>query len=708
MKKLMNSLKALTALLLILSLLFSGTQGAMFADNDGLLKEADESAKSYSAISNLTKDDIPMELLSSINLELTDDIELDITNEEALDMFTIQKEGMKSELYLFDSNIKFKDDDGTIKFIDSSIIPAGKEDEQYAFRNKANDIRTKFPTNISTGVKMDKDNYSFTVIPITKEGVQSAQKVTAGFKGEEKEVVQYNNAFGAGSYLQYICTDNGMDESIIMDHYTGQNTFSFKIEAGKLIPEIHDESWIDFKDPDTGDIIIRVSPAYAQDSYAGKYDGAEHYTENIKYAIKRLTGGVWLFSMTVDEKFLTAPTIVYPIIIDPYYHYYADTSNFEDTCWYENKIYAYNTSNVFCAGKDDTNANKGDCISYIRTKSISKVKHIKPDNITQVALYLNESYNSSGATYVYAYNCTNSNINITNTNLYSTMSGMAISANEITYQWVSSTYQNYPWFWWNITSVFKNWLKYERGEGGYTQKRGIILKAQNKTSPLKSFQSSDSGSTTKRPYIRIDYKEAGNILYSSDGTPYGGVGPGGSSDISYCLQGIGYGCSIMKNLGSYMTCKYMGESDVFVIISHGSPGQVICAGSTLTALKPSGSNYQSIAEQYGTGQLNKLKFAYLGSCKSGATDTNYGNLAEYMAYTADAQCVLGFYDNVEPIQATWFEQKLFYYLATGTGNLKTVSGAAAKALDDVDAKFSGNLGGTDSYLIYSNGNTVLK
>ena len=707
MRGFMKRVKILTVLLLVFPLLFSGAQSTLFADNDGLLKETGEPTKLHS-LGNLTKNDIPTELLRNINLELTDDMELDTFDEEALDMFTIKKEGFSSGLYLFDSNVKFKDDDGSIKFIDNSIILTEKEDKQYAFRNKANDIKNRFPIDISTGVKMEKGNYGLTVIPVTKEGVQQAQKTSSGFKGEKQEVVQYNNAFGEGSYLQYIPVDNGMKESIILDYYTGQNTFSFKIEVGKLIPVIHDGTWIDFEDPDTKDVIIRISSAYAEDSYTGKYDGAEHYTENIKYAIKRLGDGAWLFTMTVDETFLASSTTVYPILIDPYYYYYGDASNFEDTCWYENKVYAYNTSNVFCVGKDDTSANKGDCISYIRTKAMSKMKHIKPESITQVALYLNETYNSSGSSYIYAYNCTNSNINIASTNLYNTMSGMAVSANEITYQWVSSSYQNYPWFWWNITTVFKNWLKYERGEGGYTQKRGIILKAQNKTSPLKSFPSSDSASTSKRPYIRVDYKQTGNILYSTNSPAYGGVGPGGSSDINYCLQGIGYFSSITPNLGSYMTCKYMGESDVFVIISHGFAGRVNCAGSTLSALKPPGSSDQSIAEEYGSGQLSKLKFAYFGSCKSAATDTNYGNLAEYTVNTAGAQCSLGFKYDVALAQATWFEQQLFYYLATGTGNLKTVSGAALKALDDVDAKFSGNLGGTDSYKIYGNKNTILQ
>ena len=190
--------------------------------------------------------------------------------------------------------------------------------------------------------------------------------------------------------------------------------------------------------------------------------------------------------------------------------------------------------------------------------------------------------------------------------------------------------------------------------------------------------------------------------FSADGS---GVGPGGSAKIQEELSSIGYTAKRYSDTHAYYVRRTMNNDKIFVNISHGKVGRIICDGDTTVSAKAvSGDNNNySLAAFFGKDDFNGMKFAYLGSCYSAKTSATYGNLPSYITGTLGAKSALGFKEDVDDMRTTYFEKKLFVNLASGN----TISQSASSAKSATYTKF-GNYGGVDSYTIYGASDTKIK
>lgn len=171
-----------------------------------------------------------------------------------------------------------------------------------------------------------------------------------------------------------------------------------------------------------------------------------------------------------------------------------------------------------------------------------------------------------------------------------------------------------------------------------------------------------------------------------------GVGPGGTSTIQTYLNDIGYNAKRYENTSAYYVRRTMDDDAVFVIVSHGLPGRASCYGGTTVsayAVSSDDDNY-SLAAAFDPDDLEKIRFAYYGTCYSAATDSTYGKLTSY-TISLGARSTLGFVEAVSDAHATYFEKRLFYHLKAGNN----VNTSKNLALSDTYSYY-GDYGNVDS------------
>lgn len=165
-------------------------------------------------------DMIPTSLRGTLEQELQNAIEIDKRTESDLfSIGTINIDGTRS-LMTFSDRIKYYDTDtANICFIDNTIIPAVDEDD-VAYVNQGNSYRVCFPNNIENGLSFTNEQYTFNMKPLAAEEGLSPKIVN-------KNEVVYNDVFDTATDISYALENSGIKESIIVNEYTGRNSYEF-------------------------------------------------------------------------------------------------------------------------------------------------------------------------------------------------------------------------------------------------------------------------------------------------------------------------------------------------------------------------------------------------------------------------------------------------------------------------------------------------
>ncbi len=158
----------------------------------------------------------------------------------------------------------------------------------------------------------------------------------------------YDGAFGEHTYIEYINTNTGLKENIVLEQNIGKNRFEFVFESDEYIPVLsEDKTTVLIVHEDSVDTVkYRFAPLYVYDSYQPQdYHTIEaepsrelvrfeptvavqkttedsssvvrHFTEDNHYEITQLAEGKYKITSVVSEAFLNDPNTVYPVVIDP-------------------------------------------------------------------------------------------------------------------------------------------------------------------------------------------------------------------------------------------------------------------------------------------------------------------------------------------------------------------------------------------------------
>ncbi|QUI24512.1 DNRLRE domain-containing protein [Vallitalea pronyensis] len=354
--------------------------------------------------------------------------------------------------------------DKTWKVIDNNLQNSTKAG---IIENKANDFITRFTNEVGTCevVSISKDdNKEVGFIPV------AAKKVNGKIKDNS---IIYRNIY-EDTDIRYTVIGSKIKEDIILNSFTGKNTFSFELKL-KGVNVIENESGIiTFENSKDGKIWC-IEPPFMVDA-----DGK--YSEQVNLVLRKDKEKIFI-DVVANKTFLEDPSTKYPVIIDPTVNDWdimRDTfisSDFPDSSYFGlNKMYT---------GSDP----------YYYGTMRSFVQFYLP-SLPSDSKILTADFNA----YQTQVNTTASSIDlhrVTSSWSGSTTWNTQPSIAAIKESTVTSNADNVYWQW-DITQLVKDWYNGEHAN------HGIMLKQQNEDiSPFRTFNTVNSGNNT--PRLTINY-----------------------------------------------------------------------------------------------------------------------------------------------------------------------------------------------------------
>lgn len=468
----------------ILALAVDLNQNTSKTENTELLKvpELTDSA--------LSLDVLPDSLLNELQVEFQNSVKLDkSTYADLYSIGTINKDGTKS-LLTFNSPVKYLDNEtNNIHFIDNNFVSA-VGDEDIAFESCGNSYNARFSADISDGVLFSESGFAINMKPVDAVENNEPQIIN-------NELI-YNNAFDDKTDISYALENSGIKESIIVDEPTGCSTYSFTISADGLVPDTESGKSITLLDETNGEPVFVIQPIYIIDSYIGEYiDGEEHITYDNYYDIELQDDGTYLLQMNLDEEFLNAESTIYPCIIDPSI-WAVDLYNNSSSYVQQSGGYGY-VNNELSAG---TFNGSGEHLSYVKANDVDQYRWITPKRLISAEFRVKAA--STGYTNSCTIDCYDSMVNIPVSSVYYSqlVSSLGELQSSTTFTTLGSTYS------FDVTNLFKQWIAFEREEGGKDPSYGFILKgAAGASTPGRIFSSTSSSDS----YFYLIYEEGGEI-----------------------------------------------------------------------------------------------------------------------------------------------------------------------------------------------------
>lgn len=355
-------------------------------------------------------------------------------------------------------------DAGVWRDIDNTIILDESTPEK-SLRNKANGMTVRFAPRFTGSNELVSINLAGKSMSITPAKASAAQAES----GSSASAVIYRDIYPDIDF-EYILGNDIVKENIIVNKYTGQNSFSFIIRTTRLTPKLRGKE-VYFLDNDGDEVFFMPAPFM--------YDQIREECYDFAVSLEVGPNCSYILTYSADDKWLTDSARVYPVIIDP-------------VVWTLQSPSYYQTRDTFVDSKNPTATNQfhaylktghgsgthGITRSYIMFPTLPVIK--AADEIISAELWLSQSWTTSSTVTV---------------NLHQVMS-----------EWdpANLTWESQPtWdprvmdyerckdagFWriWNVTPAVKYW--YHSGSNN-----GLLIKHADETEPILDLIASDNAS----------------------------------------------------------------------------------------------------------------------------------------------------------------------------------------------------------------------
>lgn len=405
--------------------------------------------------------------------------------------------------YIFNEAVKYVDSNNNIKDksnVISDSISNKKFAEKYAYVNDKNDINSYFPKTLEkgTGIVLDSKNVSVEMYPNTN--------TVANVKKQSESLVVYDDVFGKDIQLQYEPIFEGYKENIVLND-DKVNKFSFIIEADGTYLEKNCEA-INIVNSETKKTVAVINPIYVYDSLQGDTpEGETHYTFANSMDFSKISNGKYEIVVTVNQEFLSRPTTIYPVYVDP------TIVTVDADEGYRKGIEDLPLYNGSAVAKVSSGANTAGVIGYVdstygvgrmlmkfpslKSKVFMNSKH----TIQMARLNLTDVSGQSSSAYVTAYYY--GGTPWTEEGVYSLSewvgAGDRIASAQFSYPDNTQKYIN-------LLSAFKRWQNDAAEKNYSSMQNGIMLKNTTSETNTKYYKGiCTSESTSNKPYITVKY-----------------------------------------------------------------------------------------------------------------------------------------------------------------------------------------------------------
>lgn len=409
-----------------------------------------------------------------------------VPEQEALNTYVFQSSDGTKTVYFLDENVKYIDEDGKTVEKDISLVA---KDQGYGITQS--DIGLTIPNNPNDGISL---SYFGKIVTITPTGA----KTVAVAEKKDNSVV-YQGIFGANTALRYTPLLSGVKEDIILSAYVPNASYSFTIKTDGLNLYNNENGCYLGKDADA--VLFNLGDIIVYDAVGKLSDGSISVT-----TIK--AGTEYIVTVSVDNDFLSDPTTVYPVTIDPSITVSDNTHGagaIEDAPIFAG--YATRNFGTYLYNRMGTpSANYGIGRTVVKLSGLINshaYQSITANQITNVSFYAKES--SGGNTeYINIHPLTS---NTTWTESTVTWNNVGSYSTAVNY---GNTMYNGQWTAFNITNLVKAWKN-----GTYSANAGFIMTNQNEANN-KSFCSSEYSTASYRPYVVVTYEPIYEYKYKED------------------------------------------------------------------------------------------------------------------------------------------------------------------------------------------------
>jgi len=400
-----------------------------------------------------------------------------IEEDEGLNSYIYEREDGTRSLFFFGEDVKFIN--GDKKVVEKDISLCQTDD---GFITKQNNVGLILGRDFSRGVTVSFEDYKLSLLPASKD------EFKCGIQMDNSLI--YPEIYGRNTELIFTPILTGVKQDIVLKQYEGINSFDFIVTSDVLSPYF-DNGALFFAETKDAKIRFTVGEVYVFDA-SGRFVLGD-------IELKSAGENKWIITLNVSNDFLTSDNTTYPVVIDPSFKVEAsDSSSYiADTTVYSGKpnlatgTWQYNHAGFVSNGYDVGRmlvSIQGLTTNTVYNKllytQISSAKFCVRDSsgtaAQQVDLYkyTGTAWSESTATW----NNTNPNGN------YVLIDSQNPSA---------STFAEY-----DITSLVWDWK-----QNLSDISLGFMLKSLNETDEAKNkaFDSSESITDTRRPYIQIDY-----------------------------------------------------------------------------------------------------------------------------------------------------------------------------------------------------------
>lgn len=417
-----------------------------------------------------------------------------LTELEDLNTYVFANADGTRSVYIMYENVKYVDKNGIVREKDVSL-----KSKVGGFGIVQSDIELLIPTNPAHGIDFE---YSGFAIKLTPQGLTSVASAV-----QSNNSIVYDEAYGENTKLVYTPMLSGVKEDIVLNGYTANPNYTFTLETDGLFVHNNDGSYY-LADSDKTEPIFYLGEILIYDAVGKPSVG----TMTVSAIIE---GEKYLLTVTADSDFLSDPTTMYPVTIDPSITVSDSTTTgsiidspiFEG---YPDRNFATYLFNRVGTPSEEAYGIGRTVVKLSGLTSSNEYKTISANQITNVTFYAKEA--SGGSTqYINLYPLT-SNTTWTETSV--TWNNIGSHTTSVNY---GNTMYNGQWTAFNITYLVKAW-KNET----YPADAGFIMTNENEAND-KCFYSSEYPTSSYRPYVVMTYDTAISLNYTSTSIVEGGT-----------------------------------------------------------------------------------------------------------------------------------------------------------------------------------------
>mgnify|MGYP004654150515 CR=1 FL=1 len=515
-----------------------------------------------------------------------------LTELEDLNTYVFANADGTRSIYMMHENVKYVDKNGTVREKDISL-----KSKTGGFGIVQSDVKLLIPNNPIQGIDLEYSGFAIKLIP---QGIANTTSVD-----QTDYSVVYDKAYGENTKLVYTPLLSGVKEDIVLNEYTANATYTFVLETDGL-SIFGDEGNYYLASSENADPVFYLGEIVIYDA-VGKPDIGTMTVETLS------EGQEYLLTVTADDDFLSDPTTVYPVTIDPSVTVSDSTTtgSIVDApifAGYPSKnfgTYVYNRvgtpSEAYGIGRT--------VVKLSGLMSLSTYQTIAANQITNVTFYAKEA--SGGTTqYINLYPLTS---NTTWTESGVTWNNVGSYSTAVNY---GNTMYNNQWTAFNITNLVKAWKN-----GTYTADAGFIMTNENEANN-KCFCSSEYSTASYRPYVVMTYKGAVNVSASPT---YMLVGQ--TKQVSCSTNPSGLSVSWSSNNTSVAT---VNSSGLVTGVSEGTVKITATYTDSTTGTTSSGYVYLYVKDSIGIKDNTKYYVMNYSSRRylslEAASDTNLTNV----------------------------------------------------------------------------------